>query len=164
MHVFSQASGLQDIADIEDIPKAYGGQLDWEYGDNPNLDDEAKAVLGGEYPLGAWEFDEATKGKVKPRGDGKRMKAGGVVANGDVPYGEEAGGVDGTGETALPAVNGNAHGVAAHVGDAPVPGPAQPKTVLVAPTDHSAASTPPAPEHAAAETTDTNAVLTSRVP
>lgn len=33
--------------DPSSIPKQYGGDLDWKWGDMPNLDDEAKRVIGG---------------------------------------------------------------------------------------------------------------------
>lgn len=32
--------------DEENIPKRYGGKLDWDFGDMPNLDEEARALVG----------------------------------------------------------------------------------------------------------------------
>lgn len=33
--------------DPSDIPKQYGGNLDWEWGDMPNLDEPARELAGG---------------------------------------------------------------------------------------------------------------------
>lgn len=33
--------------DISNIPKGYGGELDWQWGDMPNLDDDARSVIAG---------------------------------------------------------------------------------------------------------------------
>lgn len=42
---------LRTLIDTENLPKAYGGTLDFEFDDEPNLDADAKALLG-EYPQG----------------------------------------------------------------------------------------------------------------
>ena len=63
---------LKDFIDIEDLPKKYGGNLDWAYGDGPKPDlelkellfkgqtveDEAEALRG---PM-KWIVDEGRKG------------------------------------------------------------------------------------------------------
>lgn len=33
--------------DPSSIPKQYGGELDWAWGDMPNLDDDARELIGG---------------------------------------------------------------------------------------------------------------------
>lgn len=33
--------------DVSNIPKCYGGDLDWQWGDMPNLDDDARGVISG---------------------------------------------------------------------------------------------------------------------
>lgn len=38
---------LSSFMDPTTIPKQYGGQLDWQWGDMPNLDDEARKLVGG---------------------------------------------------------------------------------------------------------------------
>lgn len=44
-------SKLQEIIDAKDLPKAYGGELDWKYEDAPSLDEDAQKALG-EMPKG----------------------------------------------------------------------------------------------------------------
>lgn len=38
---------LHSFMDPSSIPTQYGGDLEWKWGDMPNLDDEAKRVIGG---------------------------------------------------------------------------------------------------------------------
>lgn len=59
---------------MQDLPKAYGGELDWSFLDEPKLDDDAKKVLSeGEeskgMPRGPAIFDagEAHRPEVKPK-------------------------------------------------------------------------------------------------
>lgn len=33
--------------DISNIPKCYGGELEWHWGDMPNLDDDARSMIAG---------------------------------------------------------------------------------------------------------------------
>ena len=37
---------LSDYIDEDDLPQRFGGTLDWEYGMHPDLDDEARALVG----------------------------------------------------------------------------------------------------------------------
>ncbi|KAF6755970.1 CRAL-TRIO domain-containing protein [Ephemerocybe angulata] len=54
---------LSTLIKPKDLPKIYGGELDWTFVDEPNLDEEAKAVLG-EMPKGPAVFNLKT-GKVE---------------------------------------------------------------------------------------------------
>lgn len=40
--------------DEENIPKRYGGKLDWDFGDMPNLDEEARALVGSVERVGPY--------------------------------------------------------------------------------------------------------------
>ncbi|KAM0790091.1 hypothetical protein ACM66B_005419 [Microbotryomycetes sp. NB124-2] len=63
-------STLSSVIDIENIPIAYGGQLDWKFGDEPSLDREMRDKLGYEkLPRGPFRFDE--EGGVKLVGSGR---------------------------------------------------------------------------------------------
>ncbi|EIN12397.1 CRAL/TRIO domain-containing protein [Punctularia strigosozonata HHB-11173 SS5] len=46
---------LRTLVDSADLPRVYGGELDWAYEDEPSLDDAAKGVLG-EVPKGPTIF------------------------------------------------------------------------------------------------------------
>ncbi|KDQ62263.1 hypothetical protein JAAARDRAFT_30157 [Jaapia argillacea MUCL 33604] len=50
VHVLGSDPGstLRDLIDPEDLPKVYGGKLDFKFEDEPNLDDHAKEALGGD--------------------------------------------------------------------------------------------------------------------
>lgn len=48
-------STLRDLIDPQDLPKPYGGELDWKYEDEPSLDAAAKEALG-EMPKGPAVF------------------------------------------------------------------------------------------------------------
>jgi len=52
---------LCTLIDAQNLPKPYGGQLDWTFEDEPALDDDAKKVLG-EMPKGPLIFED---GQVK---------------------------------------------------------------------------------------------------
>lgn len=58
---------LHSFMDTSSIPKQYGGDLDWKWGDMPNLDDEAKSVIGGVASAGAG--GECLKGPMTFQGD-----------------------------------------------------------------------------------------------
>lgn len=62
MHVLGKdpGSALRTLIDPRDLPKPYGGELDWKYEDEPALDDAAKAIVG-EMPKGPAIFED---GKV----------------------------------------------------------------------------------------------------
>ena len=55
--------GLRKFIDNENIPKVYGGELDFEFGDEPNLDQAAKDVIG-ELPKGPAIFKDGVV--IKP--------------------------------------------------------------------------------------------------
>jgi len=42
---------LRSLIDVKDLPKPYGGELDWEFICDPSLDEEAKMAIG-EMPKG----------------------------------------------------------------------------------------------------------------
>ncbi|KAI0754693.1 CRAL/TRIO domain-containing protein [Daedaleopsis nitida] len=48
---------LRTLIDPKDLPKAYGGELDWKFEDEPLLDDAAKALIG-EMPKGPVLFQD----------------------------------------------------------------------------------------------------------
>ena len=57
VHVLGRDPGptLRTFIDPANIPKAYGGELDFEFDDEPNLDEDAKALIG-EVPKGPIVF------------------------------------------------------------------------------------------------------------
>ena len=58
---------LLKLVHAKDLPKMYGGELEWTFADEPNLDDDAKAVLpGGQIPKGPAIFDSKTGTVRKP--------------------------------------------------------------------------------------------------
>jgi hypothetical protein len=64
IHVLSRDAGalasIRTLIDAKDLPKAYGGELQWKFEDEPALDDEAREALGGSFPAGpAWWIDGA---------------------------------------------------------------------------------------------------------
>jgi len=64
IHVFGHEPGtvLCEFIDPKDLPKNYGGQLDWKFEDEPLLDEDAKQALG-ELPKGPFTFVD---GSVAP--------------------------------------------------------------------------------------------------
>ncbi|KAK0240690.1 CRAL/TRIO domain-containing protein [Armillaria nabsnona] len=56
---------LEEIVDREHIPKVYGGELEWVYGDAPSLDDAVKDVMA-EIPWGPAEFIDGVVDKKDP--------------------------------------------------------------------------------------------------
>ncbi|RXW22860.1 hypothetical protein EST38_g2987 [Candolleomyces aberdarensis] len=70
IHVLGKEPGstLLNLVDAANLPKIYGGELDWTFtSDGPNLDDEIKAVLpGGEMPKGPAVFNLKTGTVEKP--------------------------------------------------------------------------------------------------
>lgn len=59
MHVLGKDPGptLRTLIDPADLPKAYGGELEWTFEDEPALDDAAKGVIG-EMPKGPVVFED----------------------------------------------------------------------------------------------------------
>lgn len=57
--------------DVANIPKQYGGDLDWKWGDMPNLDEPARELIGGieSGPAEGESKSEYTKGPVLFKGD-----------------------------------------------------------------------------------------------
>jgi hypothetical protein len=37
---------LRNLVDAKDLPKQYGGELEWEFSNEPSLDEQTKKVLG----------------------------------------------------------------------------------------------------------------------
>ncbi|KAG6909238.1 hypothetical protein DXG01_001420 [Tephrocybe rancida] len=58
IHVLGKDPGptLRDLVHAHDLPKPYGGELQWKFEDEPSLDDDAKAALGGTMPKGPVVF------------------------------------------------------------------------------------------------------------
>ena len=59
VHIVNKDSlaSIHALIDPKDLPKEYGGELNWTVEDEPALDEEAKAVLG-EMPKGpVWFVD-----------------------------------------------------------------------------------------------------------
>ncbi|MCJ1392703.1 hypothetical protein MMC18_005574 [Xylographa bjoerkii] len=63
--------------DVEDLPVSYGGTVAWEYGMSPNLDEEARDMLGS-------FADNWIEGPIRyaPREDGDEILAAGTEAQG----------------------------------------------------------------------------------
>ncbi|UZJ50741.1 hypothetical protein CBS101457_000061 [Exobasidium rhododendri] len=71
VHVLGATPGpaLQAIIKAEDLPKVYGGELDWKFEDDPILDDEVKEAVGTKtLPPGSLVWEDA---KVKEVGSGR---------------------------------------------------------------------------------------------
>lgn len=68
IHVLGKepVEALQSFIDPKNLPKPYGGELDWKFEDEPNLDDEAKEALGGSMPRGPHLFVDGTVVKPQP--------------------------------------------------------------------------------------------------
>jgi hypothetical protein len=66
VHLLGRNPGpeLRKFIDNENIPKAYGGELDFSFEDEPNLDQAAKDAIG-EMPKGPVIFNDGVV--VKPR-------------------------------------------------------------------------------------------------
>ncbi|TFK39054.1 CRAL/TRIO domain-containing protein [Crucibulum laeve] len=66
IHVLGKDPGatLRDLIHVHDLPKSYGGELEWKFEDEPNLDDETKRVLGG-MPKGPAVFSDGVVSKPK---------------------------------------------------------------------------------------------------
>ncbi|KAG6826635.1 hypothetical protein H0H92_015052 [Tricholoma furcatifolium] len=66
IHVLGKDPGptLRDLVHIQDLPKPYGGELEWKFEDEPNLDDAAQTALGGTMPKGPVIFVEGAVVKL----------------------------------------------------------------------------------------------------
>jgi hypothetical protein len=74
VHVLGADPGptLREIIKAEDLPRVYGGELEWKYEDEPSLDKEVQGMIEAEtLPPGplVWE-----NGKVKEVGSGRVEK------------------------------------------------------------------------------------------
>jgi hypothetical protein len=56
---------LRSLIDIKDLPKPYGGELEWEFNNEPSLDEETKKLIG-EMPKGPALFQDGAV--VRPEG------------------------------------------------------------------------------------------------
>ena len=72
MFILSSSQTLPKMSEFIDpinIPKKYGGQLDWSFGDMPKLDDELLELAGGELkqglPIGPIKWVESSDGKLR---------------------------------------------------------------------------------------------------
>ncbi|PCH40318.1 CRAL/TRIO domain-containing protein [Wolfiporia cocos MD-104 SS10] len=67
VHVLGKDPGptLRALIDAKDLPKPYGGELDWVFEDGPALDDAAKAVVG-EMPKGPVVFQDGQVRRPQP--------------------------------------------------------------------------------------------------
>ena len=55
-----KSANSKEIASLiapENIPREYGGELEWDFFDEPTLDDEARKVIGA-LPKGPWIFED----------------------------------------------------------------------------------------------------------
>jgi len=61
IHILGKNPGdtLRNFVDAKDLPKPYGGDLEWEFSDEPSLDEQAKKVLGA-MPKGPATFIDGT--------------------------------------------------------------------------------------------------------
>ncbi|KAG6876951.1 hypothetical protein C0992_011237 [Termitomyces sp. T32_za158] len=66
IHVLGKDPGptLRNLIHAPDLPKPYGGELEWKFEDEPNLDDDAKAALNGIMPKGPVVYADGAA--VKP--------------------------------------------------------------------------------------------------
>lgn len=70
VHVLGSEPGptLLEIIKAEDLPRIYGGELEWKYEDEPILDSQVQEIVGGELPPGPLVWED---GKMKPVGSGR---------------------------------------------------------------------------------------------
>jgi len=66
IHVLGKDAGdvMRKLINPADLPKAYGGELEWTFLDEPSLDDEAKKVIG-EMPKGSFIFEDGVVKRPK---------------------------------------------------------------------------------------------------
>ncbi|KAF8879486.1 CRAL-TRIO domain-containing protein [Infundibulicybe gibba] len=70
IHVLSNdLSSLHELVHMPDLPKVYGGELEWTFEDEPSLDKDASEVLGGVMPRGPVIFVD---GRVAAPGAGQK--------------------------------------------------------------------------------------------
>lgn len=66
VHVLGKDPGqtLHALIDPAHLPKAYGGELDWKFEDEPSLDDDAKKFIGN-LSMGPVIFENNTVARPK---------------------------------------------------------------------------------------------------
>ncbi|EJF61053.1 CRAL/TRIO domain-containing protein [Dichomitus squalens LYAD-421 SS1] len=79
VHILGKDAGpaLCTLIDPKDLPKTYGGELDWKFEDQPSLDDATKELIG-EMPKGPVVFEDGKVVRPSPPSEPP-------TANGDVP-------------------------------------------------------------------------------
>ena len=83
-----QGKELMDVIPAANLPKIYGGEMEWTYEDEPMLDEEIKAKIGANAVqgpvvwedgkmvlLGQGERDEAAKPKAEPAANGSSSQS-----------------------------------------------------------------------------------------
>ena len=67
IHVLGKDPGstLLELVDAHNLPAPYGGEFEWKYGDEPNLDEETKELLG-QLPKGPVIFVNGATMAVPP--------------------------------------------------------------------------------------------------
>ncbi|KAG6844398.1 hypothetical protein H0H87_007157 [Tephrocybe sp. NHM501043] len=65
IHVLGKDPGptLRDLVHAHDLPKPYGGELEWKFENEPNLDNDANTALGGNMPKGPVVFTDGATSK-----------------------------------------------------------------------------------------------------
>lgn len=62
IHILGKDPGptLRNLIYAADLPRPYGGELEWNFEDEPNLDNDAKAALSGVMPKGPVVYRDGT--------------------------------------------------------------------------------------------------------
>ena len=100
-----QGKELMDIIPAKNLPKVYGGEMDWTYEDEPDLDDEIKKAIGADMIEGpvVWEGGKMVllgEGTRDERAKPKAESTGTAQSSGEAK----------TGSVPLPATNGSSNG------------------------------------------------------
>jgi hypothetical protein len=71
VHILGSDPGaeLRDIVPAENLPRVYGGEMDWKYEDEPMLDEEIKAKIGKDSVKGPLVWED---GRMIMLGEGRR--------------------------------------------------------------------------------------------
>jgi hypothetical protein len=102
-----QGRELMEVIPKENLPKCYGGEMDWTYEDEPMLDDEIKAKIGAERIQGPVVWED---GKMVLLGEGERDEAAKPTQRG--PQAESKSAQNGSTQNGLPptSTNGSSNG------------------------------------------------------
>ncbi len=70
VHVLGKDSGpaLRTFIDPQDLPKVYGGELEWKFEDEPAIDDAIRDAIG-EMPKGPVVFEDGKIVRPSPPAD-----------------------------------------------------------------------------------------------